>query len=70
MTKPAAEYRALANELLMQARVEPNPDVKNTLYQIAQGYGHLAELVDKRPSEPIVIPPVEQIAGPEDSSEA
>jgi len=65
----ATEYRDRANEALMQARVEANPTIKTTLLEIAQGYGHLAELAEKNAAAPIVLPP-EQIPLPEDSSEA
>ncbi len=51
------DYRTKANELLMQSRVEANPDVKATLLQLAQGYGHLAELTEKKAANaPIVVP--------------
>jgi hypothetical protein len=74
----ASEYRNKANELLMQARVEANPDVKATLLQLSQGYAHLAELTEKKAANaPIVVEPPadappapEQIPEPKDSSEA
>ena len=51
------EYRIKANELLMQSQVEANPDVKTTLLQLAQGYAHLAELMEKKPGNaPIAVP--------------
>ena len=64
------QYRVKANDLLMQARIEANLDIKNTLLQITQGYGHLAQLAEKNQAAPIVVPPPEQIPRPEDSSEA
>lgn len=64
------EYRAKASELLVQASVEANPEVKATLLQLAQGYAHLAELQDKGFAQPIFVPPPEQIPRREDSSEA
>ena len=63
------EYRVKASELLTQARVEPNPDVRNTLLKIAEGYGHLAELAEKNLAKPIIVPP-EQIPRTGNSSEA
>jgi hypothetical protein len=65
----ATEYRMRANGLMMQARIETNPDIKNTLLQLSQGYAHLAELQEKNQAQPIVLPR-EQIPGPEDSTEA
>ena len=77
MSAPPNEYRTKANELLIQSRVEANPDVKTTLLQLSQGYAHLAELMEKKAANaPILVEPTTETAPapehtsfPEDSSE-